>query len=69
MDELWHLWAQWGLAGLVVGFSLWRDWQRERLLHARLDAHEQWLRTHMLQIIDRNTAVMARLEQCMGHQQ
>ena len=28
------LWAQWGLAGLVVGIVLWQSWRREQLAAA-----------------------------------
>ena len=33
-------WAQWGLAGLVVGYTLWRDWQREKRMSEALEKHQ-----------------------------
>lgn len=42
------LWAQFGLAGLVVGFAMLRDWHRERALTDRLAQHEAWIREKLL---------------------
>lgn len=60
--EFWNIWAQWGLAGLVIGFSLWRDWHRERELSNRLEGHEHWVRERLLAVIERNTEALARVQ-------
>ena len=33
-------WAQWGLAGVVIGIVIWQSWQRECRLGARIDELE-----------------------------
>lgn len=38
------LWAQWGLAGVVVGFVLVRDHQREKRMAAALEARDAFIR-------------------------
>lgn len=54
-------WSQWGLAGLVVGYTLWRDWHRERHMSKALEKHEEWVRTKLLGALERNTVAMERM--------
>lgn len=55
-------WAQWGLAGLVVGFTLWRDHQREARLEHQLRDQHTWTRDRLLAALEHHTAVMERLD-------
>jgi hypothetical protein len=54
-------WAQWGLAGIVVGYTLWRDTQRERRMAQALDKHQAWVQGTLLNALERNSVAMERL--------
>lgn len=54
-------WAQWGLAGIVVGYTLWRDHLRERRMSQALDKHQAWVQGTLLHALERNTVAMERL--------
>jgi hypothetical protein len=54
-------WAQWGLAGMVVGYTLWRDHQRERRMSQAIDKHQAWVQGTLLNAMERNTVAMERL--------
>ena len=60
------LWAQWGLAGLVVGYTLWRDHNRERRMSAAIDKDHKWVQETLVRALERNSAalenVAAKLE-------
>ena len=60
------LWAQWGLAGLVVAYTLWRDHNRERRMSFAIERDHKWVRETLVDTLERNTAaleqVAARLE-------
>jgi hypothetical protein len=55
------LWAQWGLAGLVVAYVLWRDWQREKRLGAAIDAQQRWIRETLVGALERNAKAAERM--------
>jgi hypothetical protein len=55
------LWAQWGLAGVVVGYTLWRDHQRERRMGEALERHQTWVQNTLLGALERNTVALERL--------
>lgn len=55
------LWAQWGLAGLVISYVMWRDWQRERHMSEDLQKHQAWVRDTLLEALERNTAALERM--------
>ena len=54
-------WAQWGLAGVVVAYSLWRDWHREKRLSQIIEKDHQWIRDTLLGVLERNAAVLRRI--------
>lgn len=58
-------WAQWGLAGLVVGFTLWRDATREKAMAATMERRQaealqeqKWVKDTLMGALDRNTAAL-----------
>lgn len=55
------LWAQWGLAGVVVGYVLWRDWQREKRLSSAIEAQQRWVRETLVLALERNATAMERM--------
>lgn len=55
------VWAQWGLAGMVVGYTLWRDKERERRMSEDLKEHESWVRDKLLDALERNTVALERV--------
>lgn len=55
------LWAQWGLAGLVVAYVLWRDHHRERRMAASIEAQQRWIRDTLLAALERNAKAMERM--------
>jgi hypothetical protein len=54
-------WSQWGLAGLIVGYTLWRDWQREKRMSEALEKHQQWTQQTLLGALNRSTSAIERL--------
>ena len=60
-----ELWAQWGLAGVVVGYVLWRDWQRERRMSAAIEHQQRWIRETLLSALERNAMAMERMVACL----
>ena len=68
-------WAQWGLAGLVVGFTLYRDWEREKRmskenmeLGAKIDDARRWQNETLVVALKDNTAALQELKNrpCMA---
>ena len=55
------VWAQWGLAGLVVGFTLWRDYEREKRMSAAIEAEQKWVQETLMSALERNTMAMQSL--------
>jgi hypothetical protein len=60
-------WGQWGLAGLVVGFTLYRDHHRERRMAAELDRQQAWVRETLLRALERNTGALDALRAWLGN--
>jgi len=54
-------WAQWGLAGLVVGYTLYRDWQREKRMSVALEKHQAWVQQTLLGALERSSLAMERI--------
>ncbi len=63
------LWAQWGLAGLVVGYTLWRDGQRERRMSEALEKHQDWVRNTLIAALERSSAALERIASKHGKHQ
>ncbi len=55
------IWMQWGLAGVVVAYVLWRDHHRERRMAAAIDAQQRWIRDTLVAALDRNAKAMERM--------
>jgi len=54
-------WGQWGLAGGVIAFVLWRDWDRERRMAERSMQQEDWARSRLLDTLETVAAAISRL--------
>ncbi len=59
------LWAQWGLAGAVVGYTLWRDWQRERQMRDSTELQNEWVRNTLVKALERNSVAMEKVVERM----
>ena len=55
------MWAQWGLAGVVVAYVLWRDHQREKRMATAIDAQQRWIRETLVKTLERNASAMERM--------
>ncbi len=55
------LWAQWGLAGVVVVYVLWRDHHRERRMASNIEAQQTWIRDTLLGALERNATALERM--------
>lgn len=53
-----ELWLQWGLAGVVVAFVMWRDHQREKRMTAVIEQQEAWMRDTLISALGQNTAAL-----------
>jgi hypothetical protein len=61
------LWMQWGLAGVVVAYVLWRDWQRERRLSTAIEGQQRWIRETLVATLERNARAMERMASWLEH--
>ena len=57
------VWLQWGLAGVVVAFTLWRDHHREKRMAAAIERQEAWVRTTLLVAVEKNTTALNDITQ------
>ncbi|MGE4157615.1 MAG: hypothetical protein AB7F75_00795 [Planctomycetota bacterium] len=55
------LWAQWGLAGVVVGYTLWRDHGRERRMSEAIERDHTWVRETLVGALERNTSALEKM--------
>ncbi len=55
------LWAQWGLAGVVVGYTLWRDHNREKRMSDAIERNQQWVRETLVDALERNTKALEKM--------
>ncbi len=55
------IWAQWGLAGVVVGYTLWRDHNRERRMSEAIERHQSWVQTTLLSAVERNSVALEKM--------
>ncbi len=55
------LWCQWGLAGVVVAYVLWRDHHRERRMASAIETQQRWIRDTLVAALERNGKVMERM--------
>ena len=55
------LWAQWGLAGLVVGYTLWRDNAREKRMSEAIEKDPRWVRETLVGALERNTSALEKM--------
>ena len=62
------LWAQWGLAGVVIAYVLWRDQQRERRMGTAIDAQQKWIRETLVHTLERNAQALERVAAWMERQ-
>jgi hypothetical protein len=58
-------WAQWGLAGVVVGFTLWRDQVREARMGSALDRQQAWIRDTLTKALTQNTTALHDVRQAL----
>lgn len=61
-------WAQWGLAGLVVAYTLWRDHSREVRMGAALDRQQDWIRDTLTKALGQNTAALQEVSHLLRRQ-
>jgi len=54
-------WGQWGLAGVVVAYTLYRDHQREKRMSEALEKHQQWVQATLLSALERSSLAMERV--------
>ena len=57
------IWAQWGLAGLVVAYVLYDSRQRERDQRKSIAESHQWIRETLMGALERNTAALNAITQ------
>jgi len=53
-----ELWLQWGLAGVVVAFVMWRDHHREKRMTAVIERQEAWMRDTLIRALAQNTTAL-----------
>ena len=54
-------WSQWGLAGLVVGYVLWRDWLREKRMSEAIERDHRWVRDTLLAALAKSTLALEKM--------
>ncbi len=58
------MWCQWGLAGLVVSYVLWRDWLREKRMSEAIERDHKWVRDTLLDALEKNTLALQKMAGC-----
>lgn len=56
-----EMWVQWGLAGVVVAYTLTRDWQREKRMTEAIERHQQWVQSTLLAALDRSSIAIEKI--------
>lgn len=59
-------WSQWGLAGVVVGYTLWRDWHREKRMSKCIDQTHSWVQDTLVRALERNTIALQKMISRLG---
>lgn len=61
------IWAQWGLAGLVVCYTLWRDYEREKRMSEALAKQNDFIQNTLVATIQKNSVSLDELKRrpCM----
>ena len=59
------VWSQWGLAGAVVAYTLYRDFHREKRLAQSLEQQQQWLRNTLITALNKNSDALNRVTRIM----
>jgi hypothetical protein len=54
-------WAQWGLAGIVVAFVLWRDREREKEMREQQKQQSEFVQTVLVTTLKENTEKLGAL--------
>jgi hypothetical protein len=63
MDSLYiTAFAQFGLAGLVVWFTMQRDKDREARMSTALEEQRKWVQEKLISVLERNTAALENLK-------
>ncbi|NRA38415.1 MAG: hypothetical protein HRU15_09765 [Planctomycetes bacterium] len=55
------VWGQWGLAGAVVAYTLYRDFHREKRLARSLETQQRWLRDTLMTALNKNSDALNRV--------
>ena len=55
------LWAEWGLAGIVVIYILWRDHSREKRMSKSIEQNHEWVRETLVDALERNTSALEKM--------
>ena len=55
-------WGKWGLAGVIILYTLWRDWDREKRMSTDLNARDAWSKTEMQTALTKNTEALVKHE-------
>ena len=55
------VWAQWGLAGLVVSYTLYRDHNREKRMSTAIETDHRWVRETLVDALEQNTKALQRM--------
>jgi len=63
-----EVWLQWGLAGVVVAFVMWRDHHRERRMAALIERQDAWTRDTLLRALAQNTAALQEVTRTLRAQ-
>lgn len=57
------IWLQWGLAGVVIAYTLARDWQREKRMYEELNRHHLWAQSTLMAALDRSSIAIEKITQ------
>ena len=55
-------WAQWGMAGAVVGLTMLQSWLREVRMSKALDDQQKWIQEKFIVTLDKVTEAIEKCE-------
>lgn len=62
-------WKQWGIAGAVIAYVFWRDWDREKRHSQAMKEQQAFINGKLVSLIEANNAAINELKSrpCLVH--
>lgn len=65
-DGFLEVFVQWGLAGVVIAYVLYRDHQRETSMRAQSEEEQRWIKETLITAINQSTTAINRVNDTLN---